>query len=426
MPKHGGLLGKVEKEFKKNRNDHDSQVEKCKNQIDRINELNGSKIFTYDRETANVQVPMYGGQTENFQWHWLSGDRGKREKTIEEFKQILNILEARNNPAQYNSLVSNLNASTKNALDVNIKKHNITLSQASETLQSVNDVISLLQKYSIGYDGPMVQIQSVDYTNWKIPLQNISTDDPMFGHAIRAYDAVKTSNQSLFNQNYKELDLNGIVILRNIPFVSHKESSPMSTVKQAAEFIKNSGIVLPLPQEYKGVPTKEVLQEYTNDIGTVIAMHDAEMARINADASASEKINNFANTSTQATTSDEDSDDDIEVISKILGSEVTLTNGAKYEVKKIIDLLDKPNFIKQLTNILSKLSPEDSNLVKKEIALKLAYTSNSDMDKYEAVHEIVDNMPQTFIDEFNNYDTLTLDQMRTEEAKILGDGVSYL
>ncbi|WP_341787748.1 hypothetical protein [Rickettsia endosymbiont of Cantharis rufa] len=48
------------------------------------------------------------------------------------------------------------------------------------------------------------------------------------------------------------------------------------------------------------------------------------------------------------------------------------------------------------------------------------------MDKYEAVHEIVDNIPQTFIDEFNNYDILTFDQMKIEKAKILGGGVSYL
>ncbi|MCC8467613.1 MAG: hypothetical protein LN589_02740 [Rickettsia endosymbiont of Eriopis connexa] len=54
MPR-GGFLGKVDKGFKKVRNDHDAQVDKCKDQIDRINKLNGSKII-YDRETAYVEV----------------------------------------------------------------------------------------------------------------------------------------------------------------------------------------------------------------------------------------------------------------------------------------------------------------------------------------------------------------------------------
>jgi len=248
-------MKKIEKHIKKQRNDTDTQVKKYKQDLDAIG-------IKYDHKSAHVEVPNHAtGGFEYFKWDWMTSTTGSHSEIVQIFKKIVSTLkETKNNPAQYENLVSNLDASTKNALDVNIKKHNITVPQSSETLQPVNDVISLLQKYSIGYDGSMVQIQSIDYTNWKIPLQNISSDDPMFGYAIRAYDAVKTSNQSLFNQNYKELDVNGLVILRNIPFVSHKESTPMSTVQQAAEFIKNSGIVLPLPEEYK-----EVLQEYTNE-----------------------------------------------------------------------------------------------------------------------------------------------------------------
>ncbi|MCC8467614.1 MAG: hypothetical protein LN589_02745 [Rickettsia endosymbiont of Eriopis connexa] len=85
-----------------------------------------------------------------------------------------------------------------------------------------------------------------------------------------------------------------------------------------------------------------------------------------------EAVYNSATTSTAdqgASFEEEDYDDDIEVISKILEPEVTLTNGKKVAVQKIIDAIYKP---KDLDFYLKKLTPETSQLVKKAIALKLA------------------------------------------------------
>jgi hypothetical protein len=351
--------------IKKQRNDTDTQVKKYKQDLDVIG-------IRYDHKSAHVEVPNHAtGGFEYFKWDWMTSTTGSHSEIVQIFKKIVRTLkETKNNPAQYENLVSNLDASTKNALDVNIKKHNITV-PTQDTNKLIDEVLTGMQTW-------------LD-TKSHIPIE--------------------------LKQKFLELGSNNLEKFIESAF---NKFNNQWTVK---EFIDNAF-----------VPPREESNKYLADSGcdsTEQLWTKMENLRI-SEALNKATTSSVSSSNFKGNTSDEDSDDDIEVISKILGSEVTLTNGAKYEVKKIIDLLDKPNFIQQLTNILSKLSPEDYNLVKKEIALKLAYISNNDMDKYEAVHEIVDNMPQTFIDEFNNYDTLTLDQMRIEEAKILGDGVSYL
>jgi len=156
-------------------------------------------------------------------------------------------------------------------------------------------------------------------------------------------------------------------------------------------------------------------------------MCDTEMARINAKI---EKTTSNLNTlsveesaaaSAPATTSDDDSDDDIEVISKLLESKVTLTNGKKIEVKKIIDAIYKP---KDLDFYLKKLTPETNQLVKKEIALKLAYDLFNDTKELSEVNSISEVLGIN--QEFNTYSDFSLVELKDEEVNITGGEYSYL
>ncbi|WCR57120.1 MAG: hypothetical protein PG979_001177 [Rickettsia asembonensis] len=66
---------------------------------------------------------------------------------VQIFKKIVRTLkEAKNNPAQYENLVSKLDASTKNALDVNIKKHNITV-PTQDTNKVISEILSGMQTW---------------------------------------------------------------------------------------------------------------------------------------------------------------------------------------------------------------------------------------------------------------------------------------
>ncbi|KHO02913.1 hypothetical protein RFEPED_0193 [Rickettsia felis str. Pedreira] len=73
------------------------------------------------------------------------------------------------------------------------------------------------------------------------------------------------------------------------------------------------------------------------------------------------------------------------VISQLLESKVTLNNGKKIEVKKIIDAIYNPQ---DLDFYLRKLTPETNQLVKKEIALKLAYDLYNDSKELSVVSAI--------------------------------------
>ena len=73
---------------------------------------------------------------------------------------------------------------------------------------------------------------------------------------------------------------------------------------------------------------------------------------------------------------------------KLLGQTVTFTTGKIYQVQKIMDLVDKPNSEQELKNILGELISEDCEIIKKELALKLVYTYNKNIQNTEKCSNI--------------------------------------
>ncbi|MCC8462387.1 MAG: hypothetical protein LN546_04365 [Rickettsia endosymbiont of Ecitomorpha arachnoides] len=473
MPR-GGFLGKVDKEFKKGRNDHDAQVEKCKKQIDRINNLNVNKII-YDRETAYVEVPRYDGLTENFKWAWLSGDRGKREKTIEEFKQILNILEAKNNPAQYNSLVSNLNASTKNALDVNIKKYNITvptqqisqeelvekaLAEAKHSIK-ISDVTAEFKKYfsELDLDGVVLFINTAKQSGidvdgcvgtalqygikypaiWKGVLtkkffieNSITNPYVSFDSKIEpnvqaelvekalaeAERSTKANNVTAeFKDHFSKLDPDGV-----LAFMQCTKGTTINVDGCVGTALQD--VVDIYPATWNGVSTKKFFVE--NGITNPYVSFDSKIEP-STQSEVQEEAYNSATASTAdqgASFEEEDSDDDIEVISQLLESKVMLNNGTTIEVKAILKDLSDKEFINM---VLKRVNPDIAELVEKEIVLKLVY----DVQKGLITKRDAGKIIYSFNDDFDLSDgwlannNLSIDEIKAKEVEITG-GASYL
>lgn len=77
----------------------------------------------------------------------MTSTTSSHSEIVQIFKKIVRTLkEAKNNPAQYENLVSKLDASTKNALDVNIKKHNITV-PTQDTNKVISEILSGMQTW---------------------------------------------------------------------------------------------------------------------------------------------------------------------------------------------------------------------------------------------------------------------------------------
>ncbi|AXU06473.1 hypothetical protein [Rickettsia japonica] len=134
-------MKKLEQHFKKYRNDTDIQVKKYKNDLNVIG-------IRYDHKFAHVAVPNHAtGGFEYFKWDWMTSITGSHSEIVTRFKKIVSILkEAKSNPAQYENLVSNLDASTKNALEVTIKSNNITI-PTQDTNKVMSEILSGMQTW---------------------------------------------------------------------------------------------------------------------------------------------------------------------------------------------------------------------------------------------------------------------------------------
>ncbi len=358
-------MKKLEQHFKKQRNDTDTQVKKYKKDLDVIG-------IRYDHKSAHVEVPNHAtGGFEYFKWDWMTSTTSSHSEIVQIFKKIVRTLkEAKNNPAQYENLVSKLDSSTKNALDVNIKKHNITV-PTQDTNKVISEILSGMQTW-------------LD-TKSHIPLE------------------LKQKLLELGSNNLEEFIESAFNKFNNKWIVK--------------EFIDNAF-----------VPPREESNKYLADSGCDSAEQPwtkMENLRISDDsnkATTSQASSESINSSDfKGNTSDEDSDDDIEVISQLLESKVTLNNGKKIEVKKIIDAIYNPQ---DLDFYLRKLTPETNQLVKKEIALKLAYDLYNDSKELSVVSAISETLGIS--EEFNNYTDFSLVQLRNEEVNITGGEYSYL
>lgn len=122
--------------------------------------------------------------------------------------------------------------------------------------------------------------------------------------------------------------------------------------------------------------------------------------------------------------SDEDSDDDIEVISQLLESKVTLNNGTTIEVKAILKDLSDKEFVNM---VLKRVNPDIAELVEKEIVLKLVY----DVQKGLITKRDAGKIIYSFNDDFDLSDgwlannNLSIDEIKAKEVEITG-GASYL
>ncbi|GAA5252619.1 hypothetical protein [Candidatus Rickettsia kedanie] len=305
-------MKKLEQHFKKQRNDTDTQVKKYKKDLDLIG-------IRYDHKFAHVEVPNHATSGfEYFKWDWMTSTTGSHPEIVQIFKKIVSTLkEAKNNPAQYENLVSNLDTSTKNALDVNIKKHNITV-PTPDTNKVISEILSGMQAWRDTKSHTGSGCDSAEQLWTKIGNLRISDD-----------------------------------------------SNKATTSQASSESINSS--------DFKG------------------------------------------------NTSDADYDDDIEVISQLLASKVTLNNGKTIDVKKIIDAIYNPQ---NLDFYLRKLTPEINQLVKKEIALKLAYDFYNDSKELNEVRSISEVLG--IKEEFNTYSNFSLEELKDEEVNITGGDYSYL
>jgi len=105
---------------------------------------------------------------------------------------------------------------------------------------------------------------------------------------------------------------------------------------------------------------------------------------------------------------------------KLLGKIVTSKTGERYSVQKIMNLVDKPNSEKALLDTLNKLSPEDREVIEKELVLKLAYTYIKDINKNSAVSGVVGAMSSEFQEQYNRCITYNPVQIKAEEVKLTG------
>ncbi len=165
------------------------------------------------------------------------------------------------------------------------------------------------------------------------------------------------------------------------------------------------------PATWNGVSTKKFFVE--NGITNPYVSFDSKI-----EPSTQSEVQEEAYNSATASTA--------EVISQLLESEVTLTNGKKIEVKKFIELLDKGN-TGELEYNFKKLKSTDSASIAKEMALKLAHDllhSKKDFDVVDSTAQNMGKVIPDFVTIYENYGALTDKQLHIEEMEI--SNVSHL
>ncbi|KJV81002.1 hypothetical protein RHORCCE3_0181 [Rickettsia hoogstraalii str. RCCE3] len=358
-------MKKLEQHFKKQRNDTDTQIKKYKKDLDVIG-------IRYGHKSAHVEVPNHAtGGFEYFKWDWMTSTTSSHSEIVQIFKKIVRTLkEAKNNPAQY----SNLDASTKNALDVNIKKHNITV-PTQDTNKVISEILSGMQ-------------------TWLDTKSHIPMD---------------------LKQKFLELGSN------NLEEFIESAFNKFNNKWIVKEFIDNAF-----------VPPREESNKYLADSGCDSAEQlwtKMENLRISDDsnkATTSQASSESINSSDfKGNTSDEDSDDDIEVISQLLESKVTLHNGAEFGVKSILKCLSDKGFMDM---ILKEVPYNTREPLEKEIALQLVYNNIQEgrVDKSSTVNVINSfGNASTLLGWFVEYSDLTIEEIKVKEVELTG-GASYL
>jgi len=103
---------------------------------------------------------------------------------------------------------------------------------------------------------------------------------------------------------------------------------------------------------------------------------------------------------------------------------VTLINGKEVEFKKFLELLYKEN-TKEFDLLLKMLPSETSEVMKKEVTLKLAYDYFKGSKNFDDINTISERIGTTDI--FEEYLGFNIDQFKSEEMNIMGgDQYSYL
>ncbi|CAK6515620.1 hypothetical protein [Rickettsia helvetica] len=338
----------IEQYLKKQRNDIDTQVKKYKQELDAIG-------IKYDHKSAHVEVPNHAiGGFEYFKWDWMTSTTGSHSEIVPIFKDIVRTLkEAKSNPAQYENLVSNLDASTKNALDATIKSNNITV-----PIQDTNKLIAeILTGMQIWLD-----------TKSHIPLE--------------------------LKQKFLELGSN------NLEEFIESASNKFNNKWIVKEFINNAFI-----------PPREESNKYLADSGCDLAeqlwtkIENLRMSENSTDASEDDEISDAS--------------------ANKLGDKVTLTNGAKFEVKSILKCLSDKGFMDM---ILKEVPYNTREPLEKEIALQFVYNNIQEgrIDKSSTVNMINSfGNASTLLSWFVEYSDLNIDEIKAKEVEITG-GDSYL
>ncbi|QQV75019.1 hypothetical protein H6P87_00564 [Rickettsia tillamookensis] len=396
----------------------------------------------------------------------------KHSDHVTTFKNVVRTLkETKNNPAQYENLVSSLNANTKSALEATIKSNNIIV-PTQDTNKLISEIltgmqtwidtkshipIELKQKFlELGASKLELFIKAAhDQFNNKWIVKEFIDNAVKTGEEGRKYLAdcdcsstdqlwaklVEPKIESIITQQDTNKLISEILTGMQI-WLDTKSHIPIELknkflelgsnnlekfIESASDKFNNKWIVKEFVDN-AFVPPREEGNKYLADsscdsvdtlwakIESLIINEDSNKATTSQASSESINSSDF-----KGNTSDEDSDDDIEVISQLLESKVTLNNGKKIEVKKIIDAIYNPQ---DLDFYLRKLTPETNQLVKKEIALKLAYDLYNDSKELSVVSAISETLGIS--EEFNNYTDFSLAELKDEEVNITGGDYSYL
>ncbi|WP_341789093.1 MULTISPECIES: hypothetical protein [unclassified Rickettsia] len=114
----------------------------------------------------------------------------------------------------------------------------------------------------------------------------------------------------------------------------------------------------------------------------------------------------------------------LKISKELLGEKVTLINGKEVEVKKFLELLYNQN-TKEFDFLLKMLPSDTSEVMKKEVTLKLAYDYFKDSKNFDETNAISERIGTSDI--FEEYLGFNIDQFKSEEMNIMGgDQHSYL
>ena len=106
----------------------------------------------------------------------------------------------------------------------------------------------------------------------------------------------------------------------------------------------------------------------------------------------------------------------------LLGEKVKLINGKEVEVKKFLELLYNPD-TEEFDYILKMLPFETSEVMKKEVTLKLAYDYYKDTKNFKETNNIVKRIGTSDI--FEEYTSFDEQQLYEQEKTLMGE-YSYL